>query len=71
MVKLFTVVVSVLFFVASVLSIVMGVDLNVTLSLFLIAFLLAFCSFLALALDDASEWEEDIRESLRRRNDVR
>lgn len=62
---MFAIVVSGLFFVASVLSIAVGVDLNVTLSLFLVACLLAFCSFLALALDDASEWEKEIRESLR------
>ena len=68
MVELFAIVVSGLFFVASVLSIAV-VDMNVTLSLFLIACLLAFCSFLALALDDASEWEEEIRDSLRRNDD--
>lgn len=67
---MFAIVVSGLFFVASALSIAVGVDLNVTLSLFLIACLLAFCSFLAFALDDASEWEEEIRDSLRR-NDGR
>ena len=63
------IVVSGLFFVASVLSIAAGADLNVTLSLFLIALLLAFCNFLALALDDASDWEEEIRNSLRRNDD--
>lgn len=68
---MFAIVVSGLFFAASVLSIAAGVDLNVTLSLFLIACLLAFCSFLALALDDASEWEEEIRDSLRRNDDRR
>lgn len=62
---MFAIVVSGLFFVASVVSIAIGVDLNVTLSLFLIACLLAFCSSLALALDDASEWEKEIRDSLR------
>lgn len=67
---MFAIVVSGLFFVASVLSIAVGIDLNVALSLFLIACLLAFCSFLALAFDDASEWEEEIRDSLRR-NDER
>lgn len=68
---MFAIVVSGLFFVASVLSLAVGVDLNVTLSLFLIACLLAFCSFLALALEDASEWEEEIRDSLRRNDDRR
>lgn len=68
---MFAIVVSGLFFVASVLSVAVGVDLNVTLSLFLIASMLAFCSFLALALDDASDWEEEIRDSLRRNDDRR
>ena len=66
---MFAIIVSGLFFVASVLSLAVGVDLNVTLSLFLIACLLAFCSFLALAVDDASEWEEEIRDNLRRHDD--